>query len=381
MNPPRVLYIMGSLAANDLGEDVVAILGQLARASFDPRVVTLGGREDLRERVQEMGVRTYSLGLVGPFGTLRAVGRARDLIRKTGVDLVHGYGSWGGAVAQIAAPRDVAVVRTVTRPPTHEKDLRGRLLRHLERRARGRLMGTRFIVPNEGSIGLAVRAYGAPDGQVTVLPTSVDVAGVRDRVARATREGARRLMGIAPDETAVVLISNFDSGAGMDRILTGLSIARAENPGIRIFVVGSGRYEGSTRWKAQELQLGDSVVFLGRGTEAGPIWAAADVAIDATPWASWSRAALLAIAAELPAVKMQEGLEGWPEELDEELPMVSGHPEGLASDLQRLASDDGLRKEILEHGARVTEEIDVRNVVERLSDLYASLVAETTAAT
>jgi len=373
MSRPRVLYIMGSLAANDLGDEVVAILGRLSRSSFDPRVVTLGGREELRERVREMKVTTHSLGLVGPLGTLQAVSKVRDLIKKTGVDIVHGYGSWGGAVAQLAAPKDVAVVRSVTRPPNHEKDLRGRLLRHLERRARGR-HETHFVVPNEGSRGLAVRAYGAADGHIEVMPTSVDVSTVRARAERTTREGARRLMGLTDDNTAFVLISNFDSGAGMDRILTGLSLAMVERPGMRMFIVGSGRYEGSTRWKAEELNLGDSVVFLGRGTEAGPIWAAADIAIDGTPWASWSRAALLAIAAGLPTVKMQSGVGGWSEDMDESLPMVSGHPERFAGDLVRLASDEALRADILEHGAKVTEEVDVGNVVERLGELYRSLV-------
>jgi glycosyltransferase involved in cell wall biosynthesis len=372
MDRPRVLYVMGSLVANDLGEEIVTILGRLSRAQFDPRVVTLGGREELREQVREMKVRTYSLGLVGPFGTLRAVPRVRDLIRKTGVDIVHGFGSWGGAVAQLAAPKEVGVVRTVTRPPNHEKDLRGRLLRYLERRARSEHR-TRFVVPNEGSRGLAVRAYGAADGHIEVLPTSVDVSAVRDRVRRVSREEARRLMGIEEGQTAFALISNFDSGAGMDRILTGLSLARVENPGMRIFVVGSGRYEGSTRWKAEELQLGDSVIFLGRGTEVGPIWAAADVAIDATPWASWSRAALLAIAAGLPTVKMQSGVGGWSEDLEETLPMVSGHPERFAGDLVRLGSDDELMSEVRAQGERVAEEIDVTNVVERLGGLYRSL--------
>ncbi len=373
MSRPRVLYIMGSLAANDLGDEVVTILGRISRSSFDPRVVTLGGREDLRERVQEMKVTTHSLGLVGALGALQAVSKTRDLIRKTGIDIVHGYGSWGGAVAQLAAPKDVAVVRTVTRPPNHEKDFRGRVLRYLERRARGRV-GTHFVVPNEGSRGLAVRAYGAADGHIEVMPTSVDVGAVRDRVARTTREGARRMMGLVDGETAFVLLSNFDSGAGMDRLLTGLSIASVENPGMRMFIVGSGRYEGSTRWKAEELNLGNSVVFLGRGTEAGPIWAAADIAIDAAPWASWSRAALLAIAAGLPTVKMQSGVGGWSEDAGEALPMVSGHPERFAADLVRLATDEGLKREILEHGAMVTEEIDVANVVERLAELYRGLI-------
>ncbi len=374
MSRPRVLYILGSLAANDVGEEIVSILGRLSRSSFDPRVVTLGGREDLRHRVNEMKVRTYSLGLAGPMGTMRAVSQVRKVIRRVGADIVHGYGSWGGAVAQLAAPKDVPVVRTVTRPPNHEKDFRGRVLRFLERRARSRV-ATHFVVPNEGSRGLAVRAYGAADGHVEVLPSCVDVAEVRDRVGRTTRADARVALGIGPDEAAFVLISNFDSAAAMDRILTGLAVAMRERPGIRMFAVGSGRYEGSTRWKAEELQLGDSVIFLGRGDGADAIWAAADIAIDAAPWASWSRTALLAIAAGLPTVKLQAGVGGWSEDLDENLPMVSGHPERFAADLVRLASDEELRAEIRTHGAKVTEEIDVGNVVERLGGLYRSLLA------
>jgi len=373
MSRPRVLYILGSLAANDLGEEIVAILSHLSQSSFDPSVVTLGGREDLRARVDELKVPTYSLALGGPIGTLRAVSKARDVIRTAGADIVHGYGSWGGAVAQLATPKDVAVVRSVSRPPNHEKDLRGRVLRHLERRARSRV-ATRYVVPNEGSRGLAVRAYGAVEGHIEVLPSCVDVAAVRDRMKRTTREEARILVGIGEDEPAFVLISNFDSAAAMDRILTGLSLAMRERPALRMFVVGSGRYEGSTRWKAEELQLGDSVIFLGRGGETEPIWAAADVAIDAAPWASWSRAALLAIAAGLATVKLQAGVGGWSEDLDDSLPMVSGHPERFAADLVRLASDAGLRDEIRMNGAKVSEEVDVGNVVERLGALYRSVM-------
>ena len=373
MSRPRVLYVLGSLAANDLGEEIVAILSHLSQSSFDPSVVTLGGREDLRARVDELKVRTYSLALGGPIGTLRAVSKVRDVIRQAGADIVHGYGSWGGAVAQLATPKDVAVVRSVSRPPNHEKDLRGRVLRHLERRARSRV-ATRYVVPNEGSRGLAVRAYGAVEGHIEVLPACVDVEAVRDRMKRTTREEARILVGIGEDEPAFVLISNFDSAAAMDRILTGLSLAMRERPALRMFVVGSGRYEGSTRWKAEELQLGDSVIFLGRGGETEPIWAAADVAIDAAPWASWSRAALLAIAAGLATVKLQAGVGGWSEDLDDSLPMVSGHPERFAADLVRLASDAGLRDEIRMNGAKVSEEVDVGNVVERLGALYRSVM-------
>ena len=83
----------------------------------------------------------------------------------------------------------------------------------------------------------------------------------------------------------------------------------------------------------------------------------------------------LAIAAEVPTVKLQEGVEGWSEELDQHLPMVSGNPERFAADLVRLASDAGLREEIGKHGALVVKEVDVGRVVERLGSLYRSVMS------
>ena len=373
MSRPRVFYILGSLAANDMGDEIVGVLGRLSRSEFEPRVVALGGREDLRDRLLEMKVRVYTLGAAGAFGTWRAVSKVRKLINSLGADVVHGFGSWGGSVAQLATPQAVPVVRSITRPPNHESDLQGRVLQFMERRGRRRVQ-TRFVVPNEGSRGLAVRAYAAVEGHVTVLPTSIDVAAVRGRFQHMSREEARVLMGIRPNETAVVLISDFDSGARMDQILTGVAIAVREQEGLRVFVIGSGRYESSTRWMAEELQLGDSVVFLGRGTEAGPIWAAADVGVDATPWASWSRVALLSIAAGVPTLKRQEGVSGWSEELGESLPMISGHPERFASELVRLVTDGPLREEIRHQGSVLAQEVDVTNVVEQLGKLYRSLM-------
>jgi hypothetical protein len=324
-------------------------------------------------RIVEMKVNTTSLGLSGPIGALRAVSKVKQLVAKDGADVLHAYGSWGGAVAQLASTSGIPVVRSVTHPPNHEKDLRGRILRHLERRARGVSTQTRFVVPNEGSRGLAVRAYGALEDNVTVLPRSIDVADVRDRVRRTSRADARSLMGIEADQTAVALLSDFDSGARMDQVLAGLVLAVDRAPSLRVFFVGSGRHEGSTQWKAEELGLAHNVAFLGRGSESGPIWAAADFAIDASPWASWSRSALLALAAGVPTVKRQEGVGGWSEELGESLPMISGEPERFADEVARLAADPAVRNQVLEVGGGFVRSVDSAKVAESLGRLYKSL--------
>jgi hypothetical protein len=373
MSRPRVLYILGSLAANDVGDEIVAILEKLPRSRFEPCVVNLGGREELRERVDEVSAETHTLGLVGPIGAYRAVAKARSLIRSLDAKVVHGYGSWGGSVAQLAAPPDVAVVRTVTRAPTYEHDLRGRVLRYLEGRARSRVH-TRFVVPSTSSVGLALRAYGAVEGHVSVLPTSVDVDRVRSRVEKVSRAEARVRMDLDPDDTVFVLVTGFESEAFLDQVLTGFTIAAQERPGMRMCVVGSGRHEGAVRWKADELGLAREVGFLGRVSVAGPVWAAADVVIDGTSQSSWSRPALTAIAAGLPTVKVQDGITGWSEDLDEALPMVSAQPERFAVDLIRLASDRMLREEIAERDADFARDIDVAVVASQLGALYQSLL-------
>jgi glycosyltransferase involved in cell wall biosynthesis len=373
MSRPRILYVLSSLAANDLGDEIVSILSRLSRADFEPRVVALGGREDLMRRIMELKVATTSLGLTGPIGAFRAVSKLKRLVARDGADVLHAYGSWGGAVAQLASPEGVHVVRSVTHPPNHEKDVRGRVLRHLEKRARGLAGRTRFVVPNEGSRGLAVRAYGAQEDHVTVLPRSIDVADVQDRVRRTSRADARSLMGISGDQAAVALLSDFDSGARMDQVLNGLVLAVKELPSLRVFFVGSGRHEGSTQWKAEELGLSENVAFLGRGTQSGPIWSAADLAIDASPWSSWSRPALLAIAAGVPTVKRQEGVGGWSEELGESLPMISGEPERFAAELARLASDAAVRAEVVKVGTGFVQTVDSAKVADALGRLYKSL--------
>jgi glycosyltransferase involved in cell wall biosynthesis len=373
MSRPRILYVLSSLAANDLGDEIVSILSRLSRADFEPRVVALGGREDLMRRIMELKVATTSLGLTGPIGAFRAVSKLKRLMARDGADVLHAYGSWGGAVAQLASPDGVPVVRSVTHPPNHEKDVRGRVLRHLEKRARGLAGRTRFVVPNEGSRGLAVRAYGAQEDHVTVLPRSIDVADVQDRVRRTSRADARALMGISGDQIAVALLSDFDSGARMDQVLAGLVLAVKEVPSLRVFFVGAGRHEGSTQWKAEELGLSENVAFLGRGTQSGPIWSAADLAIDASPWSSWSRPALLAIAAGVPTVKRQEGVGGWSEELGESLPMISGEPERFATELTRLASDPAVRAEVVKVGTGFVQTVDSAKVADALGKLYKSI--------
>jgi hypothetical protein len=54
MTRPRVPHVLGSLAANDVGEEIVTILGRLARSEFDrgqEMPIKIGGSADHSARL------------------------------------------------------------------------------------------------------------------------------------------------------------------------------------------------------------------------------------------------------------------------------------------------------------------------------------------
>ena len=83
--------------------------------------------------------------------------------------------------------------------------------------------------------------------------------------------------------------------------------------------------------------------------------------------------ALVAIAAGIPTAKRQDGASEWPEQLDEEFPMLSGRPERFAMELIQMAAGHGLMEQVAAYGRRVAEQVDVGDVVEQLGSLYESL--------
>ena len=369
---PRVFYVLGSLEVDDTGDEVVTILGRLSRAAFDPRVITLGGHDDLRERMARSKVRVYSLGLSGPLGLAWSVWKVRGLLRSMEAHVVHGFGPWGGAVAELAAPKGCAVVRSVEGPPDPPPGLDGRVLGFLEGRAAGH-PSTHFVVPADAGREVVARHYGARD--VTVIPTSLDLSAVRDRVAHLDRDGVRVHFGLAPDDVLFACLTSFESRPAMGEILRGVAVARRELPGIRVFLVGSGRHEAWSRGAAEELRLDDAVVFLGRGAEADAVWAGADAVVDASSGVGWCRGALEARAVGLPVVKRAAGMaEGGMAE-GVRMPRVSGPADWFGSDLVRLATDAEVLERVRAAGAAGVDANDVVHVTERLGILYESLGA------
>ena len=367
MNRPRLFYVLDSLEENEVGDQVATLLSRISRSRYEPRVVALGPAGSLGSRIREMKVTVHRLELSGAMGALLAVPRLRKLLAGLKGEILHTFQPWSGAVAQLAAPGDTRVFRWIQGYSPEPQTLEERLQAWVERRAAFRT-GRHFVVSDEGAREQVMGRYRLDD--LPVIPECVDLARVRDRILQVRSREARIHMGMSDGQRAVVCFADFRDGARMSQLLEGFATARTENPGLRLFIHGKGPEEGAARWRAEDLRLEDSVVFLGAATQRETALRGAEAVVDAGTWPGWCRGAVEAMAVGLPVLRWvsddhDDGRERYPA-------VTTGPADRFARDMLDLMEDEALRTRVAQRSAAEAQAYDVTTVAERWAALYGS---------
>lgn len=378
MNRPRLFYILDSLEENEVGDQVATLLERLPRSRYEPRVVALGPRGSLGSRIREMKVTVHRLELSGPVGVVLAVPRLRRLLRGLRAEVLHAFEPWSGTVAQLAAPRGARVYRWVQGFPPRPRTMEARLQAWMERRA-ARGSAHRVVASDEEALEAVVARFRRDD--VVVVPECVDLGRVRDRVLGVRSRDARIRLGLGDAQRALLAFSDFRDGPRISQLLEGFATARVEMPGLRLFLHGGGPAEGEARWRAEDLRLEDSVIFLGTGGAREAVLRVADLVVDAGTWPGWCRGAVEAMALGLPTLRWLEDDPGSPDVWDEargadfagRYPWVTGGPpDQFARDVLTLLGDEVLRTRVATRCAADAQAYDVATVADRWAELYAS---------
>lgn len=371
MTPSRLFYVLDSLEENDVGDQVATLIERLPRERFEPRVVGLGMPGPLSERLRRLSVSVHPMELSGPVGSYLSVSRLRRLLRGLRADVVHTFQPWSGAAAQLAAPRGAQVVRSITSFTKGPQSFERRMQDWLERRAARRREGCLLTVPDVLAKTAVIRTFGVEG--VEVVPQCLDLTRVRESSRSLPEQDARVRLGLADGEHAVIVYSDFADRALPSQILDGFAAAHLERPELRLLFVGSGPEEGVARWHAEELHLGDSVVFYGAAPDRPAVLRAGGAAIDAGSFPGASRICIEAMAVGLPVLR-------WV--VDEHVPpgagreaSTGGPADRFARDLLRVLSDTELRGRVTAFGRDEAAEHDAMVVAERWSEIYTRRAA------
>ena len=303
----RLLYVIDSLAPGGAESSLAALAPFYPEQGIELEVAYLGDRPGLHQQMEDAGARLTSLA--GSGGRRGALRRTVALVRERRPDLVHTTlfeadiaGRLAAAAARVPV---VSSLVNVGYGPEQRNDPGIRLERLLASQAldiaTARVVRRFHAVSREVAEVMSRRLL-LPRSKIEVVPRGRDprVLGTRtpDRSAQVRAD-----LGADRDQPLLLAVARQEYQKGLDVLLRALPAVRAAFPAARLIVAGrEGNQTTTLRALVNELELGDSVVFLGARSDVADLLCAADVFVFPTRREGFPGAVLEAMALEAPIV-------------------------------------------------------------------------------
>lgn len=231
-----------------------------------------------------------------------------------------------------------------------------------------------YIAVSAANASYLQHEKGLPAHKVRTIRNGVDVA----RFDRCPRHPAdpRAGLGIAPGEMLLVCAARLEPQKGHAVLLEAVArLPRGRGPKLRLVCLGDGRLRSALQLQAQQLGLGETVLFPGYCPQIEDWLTVADLFVLPSLYEGLPLSVMEAAAAGCTIVAT--AVDGTPELLADGrdgLLVPPGDPEALAQALLRLIADAGLRKALGEHARqRARAEFDQAHQITATSALYLAL--------
>jgi glycosyltransferase involved in cell wall biosynthesis len=368
--PVRVLVLAKGLGRGGAERLLVGAARHLDRDRFQMEVAYLLPWKDAFVRdLEELGVRTHCLRQRRTTD-LSWVLRLRRLVRHGRFDLVHTHMPYPAIGARLVLwPPHPAIMHTEHnvwdryRPAT-------RWANRLTFRRNAAVIAVSDAVADSIHRPRILRTRFP---EVEVVRQGASIESVR-KVTPETRRTARALLGLGDDDLVVGSVGNFTQKKDHATLLRACARLRDEEPRMRLVLVGTGPLEGDLVDAAQELGIGERVLFTGSRPDVFDLLPGFDVFALSSRFEGLPIALLEAMAAGLPTVATSVG--GIPEVLTdghEGFLVPDGDPDALAAALRKLLTDEHLRREMGEHAEACAHDFDLTGAVRRMQEIYESV--------
>ena len=362
-----VLYFSNTLARGGAEEHILTLLRGLDRGRFRP---LLACTPEVAERLAgdipgDVPVTTLRLRSPRHVAAARALAA---LIRRERVDILHSHLFYSSLFASpIGCACRVPVI--VETPHVREVWRRGLKAHYVVDRLAGRCVD-QYIAVSEANRRYLIQDKGLPARKIMVILNGCDVR--RFDVRNVDPRPLRASLGFAAADPILLVVGRLEPQKGHRVLLDALPAVQREFPGVRLLCVGEGALRAELETRAADLELRESVRFVGQRTDI-PAWLAlADVVVLPSYYEGLPLAAIEALAAG--RVMVATAVDGTPEVVVNEetgLLVPPGDPPLLAGAISRLLRDPALRADLAQAGrARVLERFNEAGQVARTEALY-----------
>jgi glycogen(starch) synthase len=294
-------------------------------------------------------------------------------------DLVHSH-DWLVAGAARTLARRFGCPWLVTVHATEHGRHQGWVNKHPQRHIHG--VERRMVRAADGVItcshymrGHVAEVFGIAEERVTVVPNGVDPGDLQP-VADLPRLRARYA---APDERLVLLVGRLVYEKGFHLALDALPGVIERLGDVRFLVAGSGTAERDLKAQARKLGLDRHGEFLGWIDDAmlHSLYAISDLCVIPSLYEPFGLVALEAMASGCPCIVADTGglREVVPGGERVGLRFRARDSESLATMMEKVLSDDGLRDRLVAEASEHILRFDWGDVARRTAEVYAELVA------
>lgn len=365
----NVTHVVENLNRGGLERVVIDLIGAQRALGCEVRVICLFEPGTLAPELQAQGVEVESCGKRNGLD-LRALRRARTLMRRFGTEVLHTHNAAAHYYATAAAVGLPVRRRINTRHGmgATRASTRREWLYRLSLRA------TDWVVTvcEAARRDLLERGLAARRG-VLAIPNGIRVEQFEPG-SDDCRAALRRELGFGPDTAIVGTVGRLNWAKDHPVLLHAFAALRARLPDVGLVVVGGGERREAIEALVGELGIGDAVRLLGDRSDVRALLRGFDVFALSSRTEGYSLALLEASAAALPIVATDVG--GNAEIVREG---VSGHivpardPAALAAALADVLVDPARARDMgAAARAWVLEQGSLARMAERYRDVYAA---------
>jgi glycosyltransferase involved in cell wall biosynthesis len=352
------------------GEAQTLLLARGLRERGHVSIIATPPGSPLGERARAAGLDVRAVRMRGEFD-LRAVFALARLMRACRPDVLHYHTSHAitlGALAGLAAGF------ASRRPPAV---LSRRVSFSLRRNPLARLK-YRFRIDHIIAVSDGVRwvliAEGLAPEKITVIHSGIDLSAFAP--SRVAGERFRREAGVPEGAPLIGSVGALVPHKGHCHLLEAMVGPAARQPGLRLALVGVGPLLGELRRQSADLGLEGRVVFAGFRADMPAVIPAFDLLVLPSVSGEGSPAVVKeAMACGVPVVATElDGVREIVEDGSEALLVPPGDAARLSEAIERVLSDEPLRRRMIEGARTKVRDYSADRMVERTIEAYERLL-------
>jgi glycosyltransferase involved in cell wall biosynthesis len=244
-----------------------------------------------------------------------------------------------------------------------------------------RRLTVRFLYPKADAVvvnsanmgGELLRLCGIPDKKVFVIHNPVDIQKIRQMSQDAIHHPWYR-----ENIPIIIAIGRLTQQKGFSFLLQSVHLLKSGNVPCRIVILGEGREEKRLKKTAEELDIQDSVDFLGFQHNPYGYLARADLYVLPSLYEGFPNALLEAMALGVPAIATR--CPTGPDEIitdgENGLLVPPADATALAQAIKKLLLDNDMRKKFSEEGKKRAEAFAVKKIMMQYEDVIEKVCAE-----